>query len=143
LLTLQQVEVQVDDLPGATLGTTNGTVITIDADAAGYGWFVDATPGQDAEFMIAGDGMQLTARPGTPADGRMDLLTVIMHELGHVFGYGHDDDGVMRETLPVSARRLPGDIGDALDSHLGSWLDEMHNGKAVDAVFAEEMTRGH
>ena len=35
----------------------------------------------------------------------MDLLTVVMHELGHLFGYGHDEDGVMAQSLAEGMRR--------------------------------------
>jgi hypothetical protein len=51
--------------------------IFIDADAAGYGWFVDETPEDDVEFATA----------DSEADGKMDLLTAVMHELGHVLGF--------------------------------------------------------
>ena len=34
----------------------------------------------------------------------MDLLTVVLHELGHVLGLGHDEDGgVMGETLAAGS----------------------------------------
>jgi hypothetical protein len=37
----------------------------------------------------------------------MDLLSVLMHELGHVYGYEHAADGVMAETLVAGTRQLP------------------------------------
>jgi hypothetical protein len=48
--TLQNVDVRIADLPGARLGEASGTSITPDINAAGYGWFVDATPRNDVEF---------------------------------------------------------------------------------------------
>src|SRR5207249_4810803 len=39
------------DLPGNQLGFTSGGKIWIDRDAAGVGWFIDATPADDAEFV--------------------------------------------------------------------------------------------
>jgi hypothetical protein len=48
---LAGVEVRVADLPGSTLGTADAGagVIWLDVDAAGWGWYVDATPGDDGE----------------------------------------------------------------------------------------------
>ena len=68
--------------------TSTSGVINIDSDGAGYGWFVDATPGEDSEFD--GSGTRLTADAGGAAEGKLDLLTVLMHELGHQIGL--DDD---------------------------------------------------
>ena len=49
--TLQQIDVRIADLPGAMLGRALGTTITLDHNAAGYGWFVDPTPWDNAEFF--------------------------------------------------------------------------------------------
>ena len=35
------------------------------------------------------------------------LLTVVMHELGHLLVYAHADDGVMCETLASGTRAMP------------------------------------
>jgi hypothetical protein len=48
----------------------------------------------------------------SPADGRMDLLTVVMHELGHVLGLEdleqeQSDHELMAEALDAGIRRLP------------------------------------
>jgi len=120
---LQSVDVWIADLPGARLGEVLGTTITLDIDAAGYGWFVDATPTDDDEF----DGpsrLGLVANSSGPAESKMDLLTVVLHELGHVLGYEDliDEfatDDVMNSDLPIGARR---DLSVS----------------AVDAVFSEE-----
>ena len=68
----------------------------------------------------------------------MDLLTVLMHELGHLLGHDHDADGVMAETLAAGVRHTdlahdqvsvvdqvfaqPGDHRP--DAWLGAWLNE-------------------
>lgn len=107
---LDNVQVRIADLPGARLGEAWGTTITLDVDAAGYGWFVDATPSASEEFdRQVSQG--LLADASGPAAERMDLLTVVMHELGHVLGFeDHDDDvssnDVMNGQLSVGVRRM-------------------------------------
>ena len=92
---IKTVKFNLADLDGATLGQAAGTTVTIDRDAAGHGWFVDPTPRSDSEFR----------RPGDQAEqGKMDLLTAVVHELGHVLGRDHEADGVMAETLAVGTR---------------------------------------
>ena len=101
---LSGVSIQVANLPGNLLGATTDGKILIDRDAAGHGWFVDPTPGDDEEFILDDLG-SLVARQNTTADGRADLLTTVMHELGHVLGYNHADEGLMDDLLPLGARR--------------------------------------
>ena len=96
---LEDVNVAVGSLGGDQLATRSGNSITIDTDAAGYGWFVDRTPGRDNEY-VSGE-----ATRGV-ASRRVDLLTVVSHELGHVLGLPHDADmTVMHDTLEVGQRR--------------------------------------
>jgi hypothetical protein len=102
---LANVHFGVADLSGSILGVTVGDTLFVDADAAGFGWFVDATPLDDTEFWVRRG--ELLARMGTEARGRMDLLSVVMHELGHVLGRDHEADGVMRETLAPGVRTVP------------------------------------
>ncbi|MFP6613072.1 MAG: NosD domain-containing protein [Pirellulales bacterium] len=75
---LSDVEFVIADLPGATLGLTVGNLITIDFNAAGYGWYIDTTPRDDKEFSAS--------QPALRIPLFVDLLTVVMHELGHVTG---------------------------------------------------------
>jgi hypothetical protein len=75
----------VTDLPGAELGLASGKTIYLDQNAAGYGWFVDPTPTKDEEFASLGNGNQLHAIDSRAVD-RMDLLSVVEHELGHLAG---------------------------------------------------------
>ena len=106
---LAGVTFTIADLPDDALAVTSGSVVTLDADAAGFGWYASAS---DAPFRRTGHSTELTARHNTQAEGRMDLLTALLHELGHVLGLGDGASGtggVMAADLPVGTRReLPG-----------------------------------
>jgi hypothetical protein len=108
LAQLNQVNFQIADLTGLTLGQTAGNTITLDADAAGYGWFIDSTPGTHSEFTRRHDKTDLFASTSSPAFGDMDLLTVVTHELGHVLGYGDQSPlgSIMDSTLSAGERLL-------------------------------------
>ena len=106
---LDTIEVDATDLSGILLGVSEGGKILIDVDGGGSGWFVDATPGRNEEFALRQG--ELAARRFSPAAGRMDLLTVVEHEMGHVAGFDHDiagDGGLMSDALAAGVRRLPG-----------------------------------
>jgi Ca2+-binding RTX toxin-like protein len=111
---LQSAVFKVTDLPGRSLGEVVGNEVLIDINAGGIGWFVDATPHEDGEFVRdAGGG--LVASVGSPAAGRMDLLTVLTHELGHVIGLADLDSGVhaddlMAGELTVGTRRSASNV---------------------------------
>lgn len=81
---LEAIEMSVVDIDGLALGYAEDSHIFLDDDAAGYGWFVDSTPLDDFEFFADEDGI-LTALDEAAAN-RVDLLTVMIHEMGHVLG---------------------------------------------------------
>ena len=97
----------IADLGGAELGFSEGSTVLIDADAAGWGWFVDVSPASSSEFRVRLDSNILGAAPGSEAYGYIDLVTVVEHEIGHLLGFGHVDAGdyaVMRESLDPGVR---------------------------------------
>ncbi|MCA9067551.1 MAG: matrixin family metalloprotease, partial [Planctomycetaceae bacterium] len=106
--TLREVVVQIADLPDEQLGFAVQNSITIDLNAAGVGWFLDPTPGDEVEFVERRDG-EFRAHRRSEAHGGIDLLTVLMHELGHVLGFGHSDDraDLMNDSLDPGVRRVP------------------------------------
>ena len=111
---LEQVQVVVADLPGSYLGEAveSQNRIYVDSNAAGYGWFVDPTPATDEEFVASPIANQLRAVDPRAVD-RIDLLTVVEHELGHVAGLDDLDalaDNLMSGTLGVGVRRDPSGI---------------------------------
>ena len=107
LAAMAGVKVQVANLPGGLLGETIGKTILIDVNAAGYGWFVDTTPTKDEEFTPSNQ--QLRAIDPRAVD-RIDLLTVVEHELGHVLGLkdlSTSTDDLMSGVLGIGVRRDP------------------------------------
>ena len=104
---LTNIRVEIAELAGGAIGQAAGLTITLDGTAAGRSWFVDPTPGDHAEFSSTLSGTGFAALAGGPASGRVDLLTVMLHEVGHVLGLDHDSDvAVMAETVAPGQRVL-------------------------------------
>ena len=108
LSALTTVDIQIATLPGLELGQTHDGIITISPDAAGWGWFVDPTPGNNSEFPTAiSDGALLASASG-PASGHMDLLSTVLHEMGNAMGFAEDTgQDVTGMVLQPGERRLP------------------------------------
>ena len=104
---LPGVSISFTNLYGGALGQTTGTTITLDDNAAGWGWFVDATPGLNEEFLPTADPTVWIAKAGSAAEGKMDMLSVLLHEYGHTLGLDHSADGhsYMATTLQPGMRR--------------------------------------
>ena len=137
--------------PGSSSAPHHG-VVNIDADGAGYGWFVDSTPGEDSESKAPA---KLTADAGGAAAGKIDLLTVVMHELGHQIGltdeYATSErDDLMYGYANVGQRRLPedGEAAGAVPGSVGATafaltpvvIGTLPAGKTVDVYFNSTIT---
>jgi hypothetical protein len=107
LAKLAQVQFVIGDLPSSYLGEATGSRIYLDTNAAGHGWFVDSTPASDAEFTLSPSSHALQAVDPRAVD-KIDLLTVVEHELGHIAGLNDVDaltDDVMSGVLATGIRR--------------------------------------
>jgi hypothetical protein len=87
---LRDATIKLANLPTPYLGLTSGLQIWISQNADGYGWSVNPDP----------------AAP--PVPGKLDLLTVVAHEMGHVLGYpDHYKQDLMDYYLTPGERFLP------------------------------------
>ncbi|MFP6667022.1 MAG: matrixin family metalloprotease, partial [Pirellulales bacterium] len=128
---LENVGVHLSDLPGDVLGLASPVSgnIWIDISAAGQGWYVDAAPETQKEFFTQ-----------HATGNRVDLLTVMSHELGHVLGlsdleHGADSLEVMTGSLPVGARRLL--TADDVNLLTRSAVDERGRSELTDLFFGD------
>ena len=109
---LSSLRFEVADLQGAALATYGNGTILIDLDAAGRGWFVDSTPAQSEEFAASATSEgQYFSITGGAAAGKYDLLTVLIHEMGHALGFADQPatvtSEIMTESIGLGMRRLP------------------------------------
>ncbi|MDP1907586.1 MAG: matrixin family metalloprotease, partial [Hyphomicrobium sp.] len=122
LAMLASIVFTVDDLAGTAIGEQTRGHIAIDTDAAGHGWFVDSTPLDNSEFAHAANaaGTDLFTVPSSAAAGHIDLLTAVVHEMGHQLGLPHSTEAgdVMADMLVDGERRLA-DAGDVAQINAG------------------------
>jgi hypothetical protein len=92
----------------------------------------------------------LTAIAGSDADGRIDLMTVVTHELGHLLGMDHDATALMdsnldtgiRETVPLVEVSAGTGLADDLEQYgilvnsLADW-EEPTIGNSPQAYFPD------
>lgn len=66
-------------------GTPNAGTLLLDHNGNDLGWFIDSTPWENSEFAqpLSDSAYRATT---SPAAGRYDLLTTILHEMGHLAG---------------------------------------------------------
>ncbi len=107
LAVLRKLHFEVTTLSNLRLGEADGNHIRVDRNAGGNGWFI----GTDDEVFVGDTTRRYTDPVSAPA-GRIDLLTAIMHEMGHALGLNdsyleRDRDSLMYGYLTKGERRLP------------------------------------
>lgn len=125
LQALESAEYEFAALGDGVLGEVGRPgVVSFDLDAAGWGWYIDVSPELDDEFTVfdPANGWLATS---PRANGRIDLLTAMMHEQGHLLGLAHDAKSgqLLSPGLQPGVRRLPsGQEVTADDSESGTEL---------------------
>ncbi len=115
---LRRANISTADLPGDLVGVARGGNLVLDHDAAGRGWYIDPTPHLDDEFeWPSGFGVEPASSDG------VDLLTAVLHELGHLLNLPHCDavEDLMASSLGAGIRRLPTNA--LLNAVWGTWSE--------------------
>ncbi|MCB0668776.1 MAG: hypothetical protein KDC80_23290 [Saprospiraceae bacterium] len=101
---LGPITLAIADLPENELAHYFAGVITLDRDAAGNGWFLDETPEQSEEFELPEASAHFIATVDSPAYKKIDLYSVLVHELGHACDLMHEENEFMRSFIDPGMR---------------------------------------
>jgi uncharacterized repeat protein (TIGR01451 family) len=144
LALLDALSFQIADLEEEILATSSAQSIVLDQNAAGHGWFVDQSPGDDEEFP-SNIGANLRRAEGASAYSKnVDLLTVVMREMVYVISQQRGRPvnrlrGLLSETLPVGVRHTPEDNADLGGQPVASASNSSVNLKSASENFLSRL----
>jgi VCBS repeat-containing protein len=109
---LRGLKFDVATLSGIHLGEAAGCQIRLSTNGAGRGWFSDSSAQSDSSFANPASATRRCAAASSANVGRVDLLTAVMHEMGHAIGLADsylekDRENLMYGYLIPGERRLP------------------------------------
>ena len=84
---------------------TAGTIL-LSTNAAGIGWYIDPTPLDHSEFTTTLAPNAFLASGDSAAAGKYDLLTVLLHEEGHLLGFNADIPGFAAHVGTVAGSQV-------------------------------------
>jgi hypothetical protein len=127
------------DLLGASFGFTEdvtgrptGGTIQIDNRAGSViGWFVDSTPELNEEYMPGATPWHSYGRRPGSAGEEFDLLTVLHHELAHVFGFSMSYTRFSAAVTPADTPPLRAFTGSTVTALLAPAYEGTHLSDAV------------
>ncbi|MGC4016900.1 MAG: hypothetical protein QM755_20665 [Luteolibacter sp.] len=106
---LKELRFEIKDLPAPRLGEAGRDVIRVSRNGGGNGWFAGSDPSAFGKTFSA---TRHGSLPGDAAAGSVDLLTTVLHEMGHALGLedsylAQDRESIMYGYLTRGERRLP------------------------------------
>ncbi|HYG75303.1 MAG TPA: putative Ig domain-containing protein [Planctomycetota bacterium] len=112
LAAIRATTFDIQPLAGWYLGSSKSGTVTFSRSAAGKGWYISNDPYKDSDYSTPLSSTRLGAAPGELPFGHLDLLTAVMHELGHQLGLKDTykqgtREGIMYGYLMLGERRLP------------------------------------
>ncbi|WP_417398339.1 tandem-95 repeat protein [Gimesia chilikensis] len=141
------IQLVITDLGGTQLGEGQITavdeqgrpvagIVTLDDDAAGLGWYSDISTTAFGGGELEG-GVSYTADINSDAAGHYDLLTVLLHEIGHVAGFT-DTYAPFESHIQVGVGGTLSFVGNGFEATLtddGLHLDDsVHDGDVMNAT---------